>query len=133
MPDHFFFYGTLIPQFSPLHLREILSKLRIVGEGSARGVYDLGAYPGAVFDEKPQTKVFGRVFQGEADRLLAALDRYEGYDSSSPETSEYVRKRLPITLETGETIDCWAYEYNGSLAAATVVPDGRYTPRASDN
>jgi gamma-glutamylcyclotransferase (GGCT)/AIG2-like uncharacterized protein YtfP len=134
MPDHFFFYGTLMPQFAPLQLREVLIELQPVGDGCAPGIlYDLGAYPGAVFSERSPTQIFGRVFRALAvDRVFEPLDRYEGYDPSSPDTSEYLRKRLPITLDDGSTIVCWAYEYNGSLAAASIVPDGRYTPRASD-
>src|SRR5215471_6701078 len=33
MPDQFFFYGTLMPQFAPLPLRELLSAFQFVGEG----------------------------------------------------------------------------------------------------
>ena len=130
MLDYLFFYGTLIPQFAPLHLRETLAGLQFVAEGSARGIlYDLGAYPGAVFDDKSQGIVCGRVFQGNAEGLLGALDRYEGYDPASPGTSEYLRKRVLISLDNGKMIDCWVYEYNGSLAAASIVSGGRYTPR----
>jgi gamma-glutamylcyclotransferase (GGCT)/AIG2-like uncharacterized protein YtfP len=131
MPEHFFFYGTLIPEFAPLHLRDKLAELQFVADGSAHGtLYDLGAYPGAVFDETSPTIVFGRIFQAPAaDRILAALDRYEGYDPTSAEGSEYIRRRLPIALEDGATIDCWVYEYNGSLAAASIIPAGRYIAR----
>ena len=129
MPDQFFFYGTLMPQFAPLPLRELLSAFQFVGEGWAPGtLYDLGTYPGAVFDAASETKVFGKVLlTTDHPSMLTALDRYEGYDPDSPSSSEYLGKRLSITLGTGEQIECWVYEYNGSLAGASIIPTGRYT------
>lgn len=32
MSDHFF-YGTLIPEFAPPHLGEVLSELSLIGKG----------------------------------------------------------------------------------------------------
>ena len=58
MLDHFFFYGTLIPQYAPEHLREILAGFHFLGEGSLSGtLYDFGNYPGAVFDESSPSKL----------------------------------------------------------------------------
>jgi len=124
MPDHFFFYGTLIPHFAPPHLREILAQFHLVGEGWLLGIlYDLGNYPGAVFDPTSRTKVLGRVFQASTnERLLAELDHYEGFNPASSGTSQYLRKRFPITLQDGRQIECWVYEYNGSTAGRPLSP-----------
>ena len=98
--DHFFFYGTLIPEYAPEHLREVLAGFHLLGEGWLPGtLYDFGNYPGAVFDDSSQRSVFGRVYMGSSDDLLLAeLDRYEGYDQLSPAEGEYIRQRRNVTL-----------------------------------
>jgi len=128
MPDHFFFYGTLIPEYAPDHLREILAGFHFIGEGWLRGtLYDFGNYPGAVFDDSSQTKVFGRVYQASCDDLLLAeLDRYEGYDQLSPEAGEYIRRRRNVTLANGSVVECWTYDYNWSTAGFLTIASGRW-------
>ena len=128
MPDHFFFYGTLLPQHAPDHLREILAGFDFIGEGWLRGtLYDFGNYPGAVFDDSSQTKVFGRVYQASCDDLLLAeLDRYEGYDQLSPEAGEYIRRRRNVTLANGSVVRCWTYDYNWSTAGFLTIAGGRW-------
>ena len=128
MTDHFFFYGTLIPQFAPPHLRDILAGFHFIGEGSLRGtIYDFGNYPGAVFDESSQSRVFGRVYQAPCDdMLLAELDRYEGYDQLSPEAGEYIRRCRNVTLDNGEMVECWVYDYNWSTEGFLIIASGRW-------
>ena len=129
MPDHFFFYGTLIPEYAPDHLREILAGFDFIGEGWLRGtLYDFGNYPGAVFDDSSQTKVFGRVYQASCDDLLLAeLDRYEGYDQLSPEAGEYIRRRRNVTLANGSVVRCWTYDYNWSTEGFLTIASGRWS------
>lgn len=128
MPTHFFFYGTLIPEFAPAHLRETLAGFRLVGEGSIPGtLYDFGNYPGAVFAEGSQSRVFGRVYQALSDGvLLAELDRYEGYDQLSPADGEYVRRRRHVILDNGSEVECWVYDYNWSTDGFRSIANGRW-------
>jgi gamma-glutamylcyclotransferase (GGCT)/AIG2-like uncharacterized protein YtfP len=128
MPDHFFFYGTLIPEFAPDHLREILVGFHLVGEGSVPGtLYDFGDYPGAVVDEASSSKIFGRVYQAECDDLLLAeLDRYEGYDQLSPEAGEYIRRHRNVTLANGDVLECWMYGYNWSTEGFLTIAGGQW-------
>jgi len=128
MPDHFFFYGTLIPQYAPDHLREILAGFHFIEEGSLPGIlYDFGNYPGAVFDDSSQSKVFGRVYQASCDDiLLAELDRYEGYDQLSPEAGEYIRRCRNVTLADGNGMECWVYDYNWSTEGFLTIPNGSW-------
>ena len=128
MGDYFFFYGTLIPEFAPAHLREVLAAFQLVGEGSVPGVlYDFGNYPGAVFEESAQSRVFGRVYRAACDDLLLAeLDRYEGYDQLEPEAGEYVRRRQSATLADGDLVECWAYDYNWSTDGFESIASGRW-------
>jgi gamma-glutamylcyclotransferase (GGCT)/AIG2-like uncharacterized protein YtfP len=118
-----FLYGTLLPQFVPETMRGVVARLHFRGDGSLRGVlYDLGEYPGAVFDTTTDMRVDGTVFELPEDpQVLEALDRYEGYESTPHATNLFVRKLQRVDLTTGDTIECWAYEYNGNPDGALVI------------
>ncbi len=128
MPDHFFFYGTLIPQYAPPHLRDILAGFHFIGDGSLPGtLYDFGNYPGAVFADSSPSRVYGRVYRAACDDLLLAeLDRYEGYDQLSPDGSEYIRRRRNVTLANGDVVECWMYDYNWSTEGFPIIANGRW-------
>jgi len=126
--DHFFFYGTLIPEYAPEHLREVLAGFHLLGEGWLPGtLYDFGNYPGAVFDDSSPANVVGRVYMGSSDDLLLAeLDRFEGYDQLSPAEGEYSRKRRNVTRDNGGVVECWMYDYNWSTEGFPIIADGRW-------
>ena len=128
MTDHFFFYGTLIPEFAPEHMREVLAGFKFLGEGSLPGtLYDFGSYPGAVFDNSSPSSVFGLVYEAASDDLLLAeLDRYEGYDQLSPAEGEYIRQRRSVTLDNGDVVECWMYAYNWSTEGFPTIADGHW-------
>ena len=123
-----FLYGTLLPQFVPEAMRDVVARLHFHGDGSLRGVlYDLGEYPGAVFDTTTDMRVNGSVFELPEDpQVLEALDRYEGYEPTPHATNRFVRKLQRVDLTTGDTIEGWAYEYNGNPDGALVIASGRY-------
>ena len=123
-----FFYGTLLPEFVPDTMRSVLDRLRFSGEGSVCGMlYDLGEYPGAVFDATSDKRVYGAVFElPEDSQVLQALGRYEGYDPSARHKSLFVRKLQHVDLATGGAIECWSYEYNGNPEGAPILASGRY-------
>jgi len=126
--DHFFFYGTLIPEYAPEHLREVLAGFHSLGEGWLRGtLYDFGNYPGAIFEDSAPSQVFGRVYMGSSDDLLLAeLDRYEGYDQLSPTKGEYIRRRRSVTLANRTVQQCWMYDYNWSTEGFPIIAEGRW-------
>ena len=123
-----FFYGTLLPDFVPEAMGDVVARLDFYGEGSAPGMlFDLGEYPGAIFGGSSSKRVFGAVFQlPEDSRTLEALDRYEGYEPAAHASSLFVRKRVRVDLATGSTVESWAYEYNGNPQDARVIASGRY-------
>ena len=123
-----FLYGTLLPQFVPEAMREVVARLHFHGDGWLRGVlYDLGDYPGAVFDTTTDMRVDGTVFELPQDpQVLEALDRYEGYDPTPHAANLFVRKLQRVDLMTGDTIECWVYEYNGNPNGALAIARGRY-------
>jgi len=123
-----FFYGTLLPESVPEAMRDVVARLDFYEEGSAPGMlFDLGEYPGAIFGGSSSNRVLGTVFQLPEDlRMLAALDRYEGYKPAARASSLFVRKRVRVDLTTGGTVESWAYEYNGNPQSARVIASGRY-------
>ena len=114
MSEYLFAYGTLQPGFAPTKIARVAAKLRPVGEGFVRGVlYDLGGYPGAVADPSAKDRILGTVMElPEDEEILARLDRYEGFDPKTPQTSEYIRERQVAELKAGGTVKCWFYRYN---------------------
>jgi gamma-glutamylcyclotransferase (GGCT)/AIG2-like uncharacterized protein YtfP len=128
MSDYLFAYGTLQPGFAPTKIARVASNLRPVGEGFLRGVlYDLGGYPGAVADPNATGRIIGTVMELPQDEdVLARLDKYEGFNPQSPDTSEYIRERQVVELKTGDTVECWFYRYNRKPREADLVEGGTW-------
>src|SRR4051794_31927600 len=117
MNDRLFVYGTLLPGLAPAAVEDLVERFRLVGTGSLPGrLYDLGPYPGAVFDASASTRVTGQVFELPDDpTLLARLDAYEGCVPGDPQNSQYLRVQLLARLVEGCEVSCWAYAYNRPL------------------
>jgi gamma-glutamylcyclotransferase (GGCT)/AIG2-like uncharacterized protein YtfP len=123
-----FIYGTLRPGLAPDEVARAVGKLRLVGEGSVRGVlYDPGDYPGAVVDSAAESRIFGTVFELPVDEsVLRELDRYEGFNPEAAAESLFVRVEHAVELADVRTIGCWIYVYNLEPVGARVVQGGRY-------
>jgi gamma-glutamylcyclotransferase (GGCT)/AIG2-like uncharacterized protein YtfP len=115
MSEYLFTYGTLRPEHAPEEIAPTVAKLRAVGKGFVYGtLVDLGAYPGAKLDRTSTTRVFGSVFELPEDpSVLEQLDAYEEFDSSAMEESLFLRTQCDVELESGRTLQCWIYVYNG--------------------
>lgn len=95
-----FVYGTLMSSSaSPTaELSSLLERVRPYWRHAGTGfinawLYDLGRYPGAVFDPSSSDHVFGEIYEVlNAKMLLRSLDRYEG--------AEY--QRVPVDVYTDE-------------------------------
>jgi gamma-glutamylcyclotransferase (GGCT)/AIG2-like uncharacterized protein YtfP len=129
MSDHLFVYGTLQAGLGPPEIAHAVERLKPVGRATVRGVlYDFGHYPGAVLDPSSERAISGMVLQLPADpSLLALLDKYEEFDSAAPETSQFLRVRETITLESGRKLECWIYVYNRDTGSAPVLAQGRFS------
>lgn len=128
MAEYLFTYGTLQPGLAPSALASVMQRLRLVGPGSVRGIlYDFGHYPGAVLDASAPSSIFGTVYELPEDAtVLRQLDEYEEYDPASPEQSQYLRVLHPVALATGETLNCWVYNYNRNPGRAEVIASGKW-------
>ena len=103
MPVLLFVYGTL-KRDSRGKRHPLLRDARFVSLASMLGsLYDLGPYPGVVRDSKTR-RVFGELYEIPgtiAEGSLDALDWYEG--------SEFVRRRVFVTMPDGRCSAAWAY------------------------
>jgi len=127
VPDHVFFYGTLMSPFNRPGRLRITPKLTFTGRGSIRAaLFDLGIYPAAVPSDD-QSLVWGEVYDTrDTASVLAALDEIEGYRPSEPDRSLYTRILSDVTLEDGRAVQAWAYFYNAPLGRAQRIASGDY-------
>lgn len=125
MPKYLFAYGTLQPGLAPKEVAPLVEKLRFVGEGFVAGrLYDLGRYPGAVFDPRSERRIYGAIFElAEDEEILRKLDAYEG--------DEYVRFKQVVALIAGGVCTCWAYDYLGKPSEDRLIESGRWANRSS--
>jgi gamma-glutamylcyclotransferase (GGCT)/AIG2-like uncharacterized protein YtfP len=127
VPDHVFFYGTLMSPFNRPGRLRITPKLSFTGRGSIRAaLFDLGIYPAAV-PADDQSLVWGEVYETQDPAaVLAALDEIEGYRPNQPERSLYTRILTEVTLEGDRSARAWAYFYNAPLGRAQRIASGDY-------
>jgi len=121
-----FFYGTLMSGFERRTRLGLDAELTYRGRGWIHAsLYDLGLYPAAVPDE--ESRVWGEVFElKDPTAVLEALDEIEGYSADHPDTSLYVRRRVPVHLDDDTTAEAWVYFYNAPLGRATRIRSGDY-------
>jgi gamma-glutamylcyclotransferase (GGCT)/AIG2-like uncharacterized protein YtfP len=113
----FFFYGTLIAGSGNPVARLVHEKLRVLEPAQARGVlYALpdpqGWYPALLPGEGV---VHGVLYDAQGDFTaadLGLLDHYEEFDSTSRETSLYVRQAVTVSAKGGTALAAQAYVYN---------------------
>ena len=115
-----FAFGTLRRREENDFARRLHGHSSYLGPGRFQGrLYDLGDYPGAVPSDDPADQVVGDAFAldpAHADEVIAALDAYEG--------AAYERREVHVTLDSGETVRCWAYLYVDSLDGCALIPSG---------
>jgi gamma-glutamylcyclotransferase (GGCT)/AIG2-like uncharacterized protein YtfP len=127
VPEHVFFYGTLMTPFNRPGRQRITPKLAFAGRGTIRAALsDLGIYPAAVPTDDGST-VWGEVYEMlDVPTVLSTLDEIEGYRVSEPERSLYTRILTDVTLDHGGSTPAWAYFYNAPLGRAQRIASGDY-------
>lgn len=119
-PPRLFVYGTLRhgqrnPMAALLHRHS-----RYLGRGTVCArLYAVGGYTAIVPGEAPDECVTGDVFElhrGEAERLIAELDAYEG--------DGYVRRGVEVAMADETRVGAFAYLYAASVAGLPRVTQG---------
>lgn len=120
-----FVYGTLMQGFSNPFSKKLKQKSTWRGKGSFLGqLFDLGSYPGAVYQPGATTHVQGEVWElTDFEKTIVSLDRYEGIHDFNP---EYIRREVTVELENGETILCWVYLFCQSVVSFKLITHGDY-------
>jgi gamma-glutamylcyclotransferase (GGCT)/AIG2-like uncharacterized protein YtfP len=124
--DKFFVYGTLMGGFDRRHRAGIDTRMTFVGRGwIVAALFDLGLFPAAI--PAPDGRVWGELYEVDDDpSVLAKLDEIEGFRSSEPDTSLYIRGQAAVTLESGSVDMAWVYFYNAPLGRGERIPSGDY-------
>ena len=133
MSDHLFIYGTLSTEAVPDDVAKAVEKLKFIGRGFVYGkLYDLGNFPGAKLARGSRSRVHGKVYRLPVNKdVIRSLDAYEECIPSQPSKSLYLRKKVPVTLESGDRIEAWVYEYNGDVSYSPVIRGGDYSKVAA--
>lgn len=117
-------YGTLLSGLGHQERLGVVHGLELVGPCRVRGaLFALGWYPGLVVDgdaaegaaatppvAAPAGLVTGELFRVLDPAVVAVLDRFEGFDPASPDTSEYLRVRVRVVEPD---LAAWVYAYVG--------------------
>src|SRR6266404_863747 len=122
LPDKklIFVYGTLMAGFSPNRL--LGEGAYLVGKAHAAGrMYDRG-FPGVKFEDasKASGVIHGELWSVWPD-AIPHLDSYEGHPRLFKRTEIKV-----VNEKSGETETASAYQYNGTVEEATLIPSGDY-------
>ena len=124
---YLFTYGTLMQGFDNPFAERLHKNSVYEGKGFFPGLlYLISWYPGAIYDASAVSKVHGEIYRlSTFEALIPELDDYEDVFEDE-KSSLYLRKTVPITKESGETIDCWVYLYNQSVTGLLLIEEGRF-------
>lgn len=135
-PKYLFVYGTLRRNHTPPEMADLMRSLEWIGKGSVPGrIYDLGDYPGAIFDQTSTNEIQGEIYKLPTDgKALEKLDEYEEFRPSRPNSSLFVRVCVPVRVKRGKRLNCWAYRFNPKKKekSASRKTKGR-TPRSKSS
>jgi gamma-glutamylcyclotransferase (GGCT)/AIG2-like uncharacterized protein YtfP len=100
----------------------------VLGRGQIRGrLYDMGTHPAGVYDSGSSYVIKGRIVEFPDDEsIIRELDRYEGCEPASPETSFFTRQIVPVKVLDGRELPCWVYTYPGDISRRPRILDGDY-------
>ncbi|MDX1939172.1 MAG: gamma-glutamylcyclotransferase family protein [Saprospiraceae bacterium] len=124
---YIFVYGTLMNDLSSAMARFLRANADFIGEAWIPGIlYDLGQYPGLIYNPDADSHVYGHLFQlKNPEKVFEILDHYEGINHAYPLENEY--RRALIKLNFQDTIlNCWVYLYNLKTEGLKEIPGGNY-------
>lgn len=129
-----FVYGTLRRDSENDMHRLLAGYATFVADAAYQGrLYIVAEYPGVVPSQETADVVRGEVYRiRRPDILLPKLDEYEGCRPEEPD-GEYVRKREPVTLGSGERVSAWVYIYARPTAGLRQLRSGDFRGETSGN
>ena len=125
--DLLFVYGTLCRGVCANRYRHLMRGCVYRTKASMQGrLYEVADYPGAVVTGRVRDRIHGELYRVVDGRALSRLDAYEGCSGGFPEPHEFVRRRLPVTLEGGRKVSAWVYLFNRDPAGLRRIRSGDY-------
>lgn len=96
-------------------------------------LYDLGNYPGAVYQTDAESFVHGKIFElKHPEKVLQQLDYYEGIGSGHNEENQYSRSIITLNC-MGEPINCWVYLFQLDPRPFDLIESGNYSSHFVNN
>lgn len=127
-PDFLIVYGTLRRPFDNQFAQYLRQRGRYTGEGRFAGqIFDMGSYPGAIYQETGPNYIHGTVFDISHQKaaILTYLDYYEGVGDDFENPTEFIRAIVPVEAN-GAIVDCWVYLYNLPTIDKPLIESGDY-------
>ena len=130
--DLLFVYGTLMRGFDHPMAQLLSRSADFIGEARCRGrLYLIKHYPGLLLSDDPAETVFGELYRlRQPEALLREFDMYEACGEGFAEPTEYIRQKLPVTLDgeaVSETVsEAWTYIYNWPVTGLPRIASGRF-------
>ena len=126
--DFIFVYGLLKSNFENEAAAVLQANCKLIGEGYISGyLYDLGDYPGAIYDETSPHMVYVEVFKilQNKEKMMQFLDEFEGVGPQYDQPNEYKREILTVCTSVGE-LCAFCYVFNRNPGGFKLLEGGRY-------
>lgn len=89
-------------------------------------LYDLGSYPGAVYDPQESRLITGQVYEiADPEAVFPTLDIYEGVTATPEIPAEYTRE-LVTAQYLQQPLSCWIYLYVLDTQHLPLITGGNY-------
>lgn len=126
--NYLFVYGTLRKDTQSKMHRLLSENADFIQKGTFRGrLFLIRGYPGAVLSSDPDDLVYGEIYRlKDPESILSRLDIYEGSSKDFIQPTEYVRKKVDITLDTGNCVKAWIYIFNQSIRGFQRIKSGNF-------
>jgi gamma-glutamylcyclotransferase (GGCT)/AIG2-like uncharacterized protein YtfP len=123
---YLFVYGSLL-NHNNAYAALLKNNSTLVGNGSFTGyLYDLGDYPGAIYQPDSSSRVFGSILLiHNIQEIFPVVDEYEGYGPNESQPNEFIRTIIPIHTAKG-MIECHVYLYHLSVTGLLQITSGKY-------
>ncbi|MGR3501427.1 gamma-glutamylcyclotransferase family protein [Pseudaestuariivita sp.] len=142
MTERLFVYGTLRASADHPMGRLLRDHAALIGTGTIRArLYIINDpdtpgdnfYPGAVPCASDAERVEGEVYAlHDPETVQAAFDEYEACSPNWPEPHEFILRRVPVTLQSGEEVWARSYLYAWDVTGARHVASGVFDALARD-
>ena len=131
--SYLFVYGTLLTEGNEF-AAFLMANSVLYGSGKFKGkLYDIGEFPGAVFQPSSEYDVHGQIFlMNQPEMILRRLDDYEGFGAGQPEPNEFIRTLISVETED-KPVNCWAYLYQLPTDGLWHIRSGNYLEYAKIN